>query len=221
MILMRLLLLLFALFWFGTNIQGQRDDIKLAKDRKAFAEKSIKEMKEGALVVRLQTNHRKISMLESTLRSDKLKKQQRKRYTAILEGTLKRRNDLNQAIAKMILDSFRFCPVYLMYDTASTSLKNGIRKGIFVNADLQPDTSIQISTQNIFTMNYKKKGGTFPFDVLIIRKLHENLEEPFPYYAQLRESFVNNVNTPGAKRAVARLDRKLARFYANVMLEDE
>ena len=53
-----------------------------------------------------------------------------------------------------------------------------------------------------------------------MRKLKEKLEEPFPYFIQLRKSWINNVNTPGAARAVIRLDRRLKRFYQKTLEEE-
>ena len=84
-----------------SSLWAQREDIVLQKERKEFAYQSIKELKEGALVVRLKTNQRKIQLLERTLRSSKLNKNQRKRHQAMLDGTLQTRNDFNEAIADM------------------------------------------------------------------------------------------------------------------------
>lgn len=205
----------------ATAMIAQRDDIVLTKEKKEFAYNSIKELKDGALVVRLHTNHRKIQQLEMTLASSKLTKNQRKRHEGMLEGTIKRRDEFNIAIASMFADSFRFCPVYLMYDTNSTALTNGTRTGIFLNSDRVPDPTITLQEPHVFIVNYMESGSDFPFDVLRVRKLKEKLDEPFPYYAALRESWINPVNTPRAKSAVAELDRRFRRFYAQALKYDE
>ncbi len=207
------------LYW-ATNSMAQRDDIVLSKDKKEFAFNSIKELKEGALVVRLKTNHRKIKQLENTLKSSKLKKNQRKRYQAMLDGTIKTRDDFNNAISDMFMDSFSFCSVYLMYDSCSRALKNGVRSGIFLGPDKTASPSIQLKEKHVFIINYKKSSSDFPVDVLRMQKLHERLEDPFPYYLQLRESWVNQINSPRAAQAVIQLDRKLRNFYSRALEYD-
>ena len=213
-------LLLGLVCWLSTSF-AQRDDIVLAKDKKIFAYNSVKELREGALVVRLKTNHRKIAILERTLRDPKLTKHQRKRHQNILDGTIKRRDELNNAIADMFMDSFKFCPVYVMYDTCSAALNKGVRKGLFLNKEKELDPSIELKEEHIFLVNYKKSGGEFPFDVLRVRKLKEKLDEPFPYYITLRESWVNQINTPRAEQAVFVLENRLHRVYARALEYDK
>ncbi len=200
---------------------AQREDIVLQKERKEFAYQSIKELKEGALVVRLKTNHRKIQLLENTLKSSSLKKNQRKRHQAMLDGTIKTRDDFNKAIADIFMDSFSFCSVYLMHDTSTNSLKKGIKSGIFLDSNQVVDPSIKLIESTIFIINYKKKSSEFPFDVLRMQKLKERLDDPFPYYMQLRESWLNQINSPRAAQAVVQLDRKLSGFYSRALFYDQ
>lgn len=214
-------ILLFILLMLGSNVFAQRDDIVLTKEKKEYAFNSIKELKEGAMVVRLKTNHRKIAIIERNLRSPKLTKAQRKRQEAILAGTLKARDEFNEAIRTMFVDSFTFCPVYVMYDTCSSALTKGAREGLFLGKDNQLNPSIKIKEANIFIVNYKKSGAEFPFDVLRVRKLKEKLEDPFPYYVALRASWVNQVNSPRASRAVRQLDRKFYNFYKRSLEYDK
>ncbi len=201
----------------GSSVNAQRDDIVLTKEKKEFAFKSIQDLKEGALVVRLKTNQRKIEILERNLRNPNLTKAQRRRQEAILEGTLKVRDDFNKAIGNMFRDSFSFCPVYLMYDTCSKALNQGVREGLFLGEDGKIDPSIKIQAPHVFIVNYKKSGADFPFDVLRVRRLEEKLEEPFPYYVALRESWINQVNSPRAARAVEQLNRKFYSFYSRAL----
>lgn len=214
-------ILLFIVLMLGSNVFAQRDDIVLTKEKKEFAFNSIKELKDGALVVRLKTNHRKIEIIERNLNNPNLTKAQRKRQEAILEGTLKTRDEFNEAIANMFLDSFTFCPVYVMYDTCSSALNRGVREGLFLGKDNKVDPTIKINETDIFIVNYKKSGAEFPFDVLRVRKLKEKLEDPFPYYIALRASWINQVNTPRASRAVQQLNRKFYSFYKRSLEYDK
>lgn len=218
---MRNCILLFIVLILGSSVFAQRDDIVLTKEKKEFAFSSIKELKDGALVVRLKTNQRKIEIIERNLRSPKLTKAQRKRQEAILEGTIKSRDEFNEAIAGMFLDSFSFCPVYLMYDTCSSALNSGVREGLFLGADKKINPAIKIKETSIFIVNYKERGAEFPFDVLRVQKLEERLEDPFPYYVALRASWINQINTPRASKAVEQLDRKLYSFYRRALEYDQ
>ncbi|BDS14786.1 hypothetical protein [Aureispira anguillae] len=219
--IIRTCILLLALLAWEINLFAQRDDIVLTKEKKEFAFNSIKELKNGVLVVRLKTNQRKIEILERTLRDPNLTKQQRKRHQNILEGTIRSRDEFNQAIGKMFEEAFSFCPVYLMYDTNSTALTNGETKGLFLNKKGELDETIELESTNVFIVNYKKRSAEFPFDILRVRKLKEKLEDPFPYYVAIRESWINQVNTPRAAAAVTQLDKKMASFYQRALDYDK
>ena len=90
---------------------SQRDDIALQREKKAHSQQSILDLRDGVLVLRLKTNHRKISILQQNARSSRLTSKQRERYQKILEGTIRRRDQFNKALAKIVIDSFTFCPV--------------------------------------------------------------------------------------------------------------
>jgi hypothetical protein len=215
-------IVLVGILCWNTTSWAQREDILLPQERKAYAEKSIVELKNGVLVVRLKTNHRKITTLQETANNSKLKPKQRARHQRLLEGTIATRDKMNQSIINMFLDSFHFCPIYVMYDTSSKTLMGGTRSGIFLNKNLELDPSITLPTgKSVFMVNYMKKSANFPFDVLIMRRLKKRLEEPFPYFIPLRASWVNELNTPGAAKAVVKLDRKLHRYYKNVINKKE
>lgn len=218
---MRNSILLFIICMLGSSLFAQRDDIVLTKEKKEFAFQSIKELKEGAMVVRLKTNHRKLEIIERNLRNPNLTKAQRKRQEAILEGTLKVRDEFNETIARIFLDSFTFCPVYLMYDTCSNALNSGVREGLFLGENKQIDPAIKINEAHVFIVNYKERGAEFPFDILRVRKLEEKLEDPFPYYVALRASWVNQINTPRASRSVEQLNRKFYSFYRRALEYDQ
>lgn len=196
---------------------SQRDDIVLQKEKKAHSQQAIIDMKNGVLVLRLRTNHRKIALLEQNARSQQLKPKQRERYQRILEGTIQRRDQFNKALLNIVMDSFTFCPVAIVYDTSSASIRQGVRKGIFYDRELNLNDQFSIEKDvPLFFMNFQDKNSRFPFDVLLIQRSTEKLTEPFPYFVEVRESWINDVNTPGAVRAVARLDRKLWRYYDRV-----
>jgi hypothetical protein len=177
---------------------------------------AVKEMKYGGiLIVRLKTNYVKIKALEKELSNQGLKASKKKRIQAILDETISKKDALNQTLSETFLDSFSFCPVYLSFDSSANSLKNGLKKGIFLNRKLEIDPEISIpDTVKIFIAYYHEKSGNYPSDGLMIRGLSSELAEPFPHYTAVKESFLNEINTPRLRKVILILDDKLRRLLA-------
>jgi len=209
-------LLTTTLFFIFLSLQSFAQPTINEKYKRDAAFEAIKEMKyQGVLVVRLRTNHVKVKALENTLANQDLKAGKRKRIQSMLDETLTKQNIMNQAMAKSFLDSFKFCPVYLSYDTSAKSLSAGMKKGIFLNREMQIDPSISIPDSAIvFVAYYHEKSGEYPTDGLMIRKLNKKLEEPFPHFTAVRESFVNDINAPRMRKAIYILDYKLRSLFA-------
>ena len=209
---------LLLLCCWQTALWAQRNDIPLLKDRQDFAARSIQELKNnGAVVLRLRTNHRKLSIMKRTLSSTQLTPGQRKRQQAIFDATIRRRDAFNESLKSSFTRNFKFCQVYIMYDTSSKDLANGAREGIFLNASGEMDPSIKLKEQHVFIASFKDRGADFPYDILRLQRLEERLEEPFPYYVPIRESWVNDINSSRAGKAVEQLDKKLAIFLGRAL----
>ena len=200
---------------------GQRDDLNYPKEKKAYAQTSIKDLKErGALVLRLRTDHRKIQLLEQTVASKDINGEQRRRHQRMLDNTIERRDLFNEALRYAFEASFDFCPVYVMYDTSSNHLKKGRRSGIFLNEKCELDPSITLKEEAVFLVNIKDKSAEFPYDVLRMRRLEEKLEDPFPYAVPIRASWLRDVNSPRAAQTVLALQAKLKRYYTRVLEQE-
>lgn len=177
--------------------------------------KEAKLMKEkGVLILRLETAHTKIKMLKRALAKKDLKKRKRKRLQGMLDETVLRKDKFNQAIVETMMDTFDFCPVYISFDTSARVLKAGARSGIFYREDLKKDEQISIpDTAEIYILYFHEKSGKYPSNGLIIRKLKSNLDDPFPHFTAVRESFVNDINTPRVRRAIPQIQNRLRRLY--------
>lgn len=212
------MLCLLILGCWQTALWAQRDDIPLLKDRQDFAARSIQELKNnGAIVLRLKTNHRKLVIMERTLRSPNLSDNQRKRHQAIYDATITRRDAFNASLKSAFTNEFTFCPVYVMYDTSSKDLKSGLRTGFFLNKEGETDASISLGEKHVFIASFKERGADFPYDVLRLQRLEESLVDPFPYYSPIRESWVNELNSPRAAKAVVQMDKRLAIFFERAL----
>lgn len=227
--LFKLLIIMKYLSWIilvlmtsTTYLQAQRDDMLLQRERKAYAQRSIKELKSaGVMVLRLKTNHRQIKQLEKTLAHPDLSPSKRKRHQELLDYTITTRDSFNHAFLRAFHQVFDFCPVLVVYDTCTQDLLDGVRSGIFLDKNGQLDPNIGTNAAHIFIVNYKKKSAEFPFDILRIRRLEEKLAEPFPYYVSIRASWINNINTTRAANSVGQLNRKLHTFYQRVLVYEE
>ena len=206
--------LVFAIIFLSVKLFAQ--PTFKSKDNRLESFEAVKEMKYGGvLVVRLKTNYVKIRALEKELTNPNISASKKKRLQTILVETISRRDALNETMAKTFLDSFSFCPVYLSYDSSANSLKNGLRKGIFLNSSLQIDADISIpDTAKIFIAYYHEKSGNYPSDGLMIRRLGSELADPFPHYTAVKESFLNEQNTPRLRKVILMLDKRLRELLA-------
>jgi hypothetical protein len=206
--------LVFAIIFLSVKLFAQ--PTFKSKDNRLESFEAVKEMKYGGvLVVRLKTNYVKIRALEKELTNPNISASKKKRLQTILVETISRRDALNETMAKTFLDSFSFCPVYLSYDSSANSLKNGLRKGIFLNSSLQIDADISIpDTAKIFIAYYHEKSGNYPSDGLMLRRLGSELADPFPHYTAVKESFLNEQNTPRLRKVILMLDKRLRELLA-------
>ena len=206
--------LVFAIIFLSVKLFAQ--PTFKSKDNRLESFEAVKEMKYGGvLVVRLKTNYVKIRALEKELTNPNISASKKKRLQSILVETISRRDALNETMAKTFLDSFSFCPVYLSYDSSANSLKNGLRKGIFLNSSLQIDADISIpDTAKIFIAYYHEKSGNYPSDGLMLRRLGSELADPFPHYTAVKESFLNEQNTPRLRKVILMLDKRLRELLA-------
>jgi hypothetical protein len=213
---MKIINILTAILLLGLSSLASAQPTFNRKDHKEEAFLAIKEMKYGGiLVVRLKTNHVKIKALEKDLQRSNLKNSQRKRVQSILDETITKRDAINKTMAYAFLDSFTFCPVYLCYDSSANTLKYGAKNGIFLNRNFEIDPSISIpDTAHVFVAYYHEKSGEYPSDGLMLRRLNGVLSEPFPNFTAIKESFVNDVNTPRLRKIIVVLNRRLEGLLA-------
>lgn len=215
-----ILFLILALFLGALSTQAQRNDLLTPKEKREHAQTAIVDLKErGAMVLRLKTDHRKISLLEKTIASTTITETQRRRHEKLLANTIRSRDAYNEALRSAFTRAFDFCPVYIMYDTSTRYLEQGMRSGMFLNGNKQLDNSIQLDEEAIFLVNFKSKSADFPYDVLRVRRLEEKLEDPFPLAVPIRESWLNEVNSPRAAKSVEQLNTKLHNYYGRVQIQ--
>lgn len=202
-----MLLLISLLTGINWSFSQQTDPSQLKN--KEYGKYFIENLKQGALVVRLNFKTKAINALiqaGNTNAANQIRYQQAEK---------------NAAIMKAFKKYFEFCPVYFIAFDSTVAFVNGKRSGIYLNENLQVDPSIQPKTSFFLiaeegTLETKvAENKAIPEqettqhglmdNALVIRDTDlELLHDPFPYYAHS----LGNINS-----RVKKLDKKLGQFY--------
>jgi len=112
-------------------------------EKKASSKEQIKRLKDGVLLVRIHTMESSIRALNEI---NKFK----------LANKIKIRQETrNKNIISAFRNNFTFCPVYFFSSIYSDSiLSNHLNGIIFLNDNLQPDSSIRIGNQKYLTAEF-------------------------------------------------------------------
>lgn len=170
---------------------------------KEKAKVDIKNLKEGILLVRLDSRSEEIKFLREHNRAKRAKKMETRMYGR------------NLTIVSTFKKHFSFCPVYFFEDTFSVQvLKGDFSNVLFYNDSLKQDQSIVVNSSNYFiaehgftqgdTTSYrqdfyieKNENGlvkeqkrhseeNLNISAFVIRdKSFVQLREPFPYYSKI------------------------------------
>ncbi len=204
------------------------------KQTKIIMQEQIKQLKNGALLVRLQNGENAIAALNKIGKNKRANKQNEKRMI------------YNEGIISAFKNNFTFCPTYFFYSNYSSSvMSKRINEIIFLNDSLQADTSIKMNsklfltaefgiieqdTAKYFSMYYYyigEKGREkrteyygetdMRFGVLkIMSDQLVQLKKPFPFYTRA------DIAHPGKRtfaRAVLRMNKSLLSYYKKSITE--
>lgn len=158
----------------------------------------VQNLKFGAIVVRFQTNQRKIDGYR--------KVGQEKKALEVIAETEFYTKLMMRAYAK----EFSFCKVYFMFAHSSDSLLKGVRKGIFIDTTLKVNEGIVMNEafyilaekDHVYnstigfvkedTAIYMSEAGnkTIEAAVVLKNKYGHQLKSPFPFY--VKKSFVKS-----------------------------
>jgi len=195
---------------------------------KKMSKYQILSLKEGSLLVRLQTKAPTIAALRSKGKNneaDNLELQQA---------------DMNQSIVTAFREKFSFCPVYFFYSYDSPFVnEKQFDKVTFLNEHLKTDTTIKFAGNFFLTAEFgtidqdttarfdsyyytrterglEKRalyygGCNMGFGALIVKSdIFVQLHKPFPYYVRTFETVPFIVNT---NHVVSKMNKKLNKYY--------
>jgi hypothetical protein len=168
------------------------------------AKRQIKELKEGVLLVRLHTNDAVIAKLKA-LYEDKARV---KKIEELYQQNLSNYKALSTA--------YNFSEILFFYGRDSDKVRNGELDNIFLNANLEIDTSIHLDRNEPF---YILDIGDIYFDhisghmegVVVLNRAFEQLEKPFPFFVRKR-SGMKIIKRTDLDVAVI-LNRELTEYY--------
>lgn len=195
--------------------------------RRHLAHQTIVHLKEGALLVRLQTRSQAIAAL--TDRGD----------TAQARVLRLAQEAKNLEIAHAFASEFDFCPVYFFYAEASAQVKErDFEKVSLLNESLKPVSGASIVQSNFllaefgnsppqrsefFELHYRTANGEWVIErykdpnkngsrisgLVVMNNQFQRLSKPFPY---LVRTFENTLWRRSEKKAVRKFDKRLDAF---------
>lgn len=222
--LQKIAYLFFLGLFFSTNMIAQELS---RKERVVLAEQSIKDLKDGTLVLRLKSKRNKIEKLEELLAKSDIKESVRSSLNDELKKTIDQRNRYNISLINAFEENYSFSNIYYMYDTASVSLRNGTRSGIFLDKSLELDSAIEIPEGAFFVAKTGTTNSTSTTGVealVIMDDQLKDMQRPFPYYVRLNSigrlftRIFNHKNLvkKDSKAVVEKLNRNLNKYAEGV-----
>jgi hypothetical protein len=213
----------FILFFIAGSVNISAQDTPYS-DRKEIANEAIKLLKDGILIIRLKSKHNKLVALNELLEQKTPNTSEYEDIQAEIQNTIYERDRFNRSLVESFEKGFTFSDIYYVYDTASTSLRSGVRQGIFLNASLELDPNIEIPDKPFFVgkIGNTNSASTTGVEALVLmdRGLND-LERPFPYYVRVNsiERVFLRVFNPrklvrkDSEKIVEKLEQKLQDFW--------
>ena len=194
----KLLTLLLFIFCVGITFGQEKKDLNALSEaeRVEITETALREIKNGtaALIVRLPSNHKKMTELERLSQSKDLDGQQIARMNELLTVTRGITPAFNGRLMTAFAENFNFTQPLFMHDTASVSLKNGVKSGIFLDKSIQPSKNITLAADKYYILNVDYDGFPKAMNVTDFDMLNANLEKlPAPFPQNARGGFFLNM----------------------------
>lgn len=188
--------------------RAQLPDHSQMKD-KEYAQYCIKNLKNGALVVRLNFKTKAINALTQAGNTNGANQI---RYVQAEENTV-----IMWAFTKYL----KFCPVYYISFDSTIALQQGKKSGVFLDENLKVDTALSLKADFFLFAEHGMLETNVPADktqpdqettqrglmedALVLRNKNlDLLKDPFPYY----------VHWGGWEGRVKKLEKKLQKFYS-------
>lgn len=219
------ILFLFILLSTFIFAQQQDDSRKVNQEpgTPLSMEDEIKKLKNGVLLVRLQTKEKSITAL---------KKEGQNELAHKIDSI---QSKYNKDIVSAFRKSFSFCPVYFFLSNNSENvLSKKINEIVFVNDSLETDSTIHLKNSAILTAEFGsieqdttqylngslhgeksyQGGPDMKFDALkIMSDRFIQLKSPFPYYIR---TWAGTPFERPLSKVISKMNDQLSNFYEKV-----
>lgn len=186
--------------------------------------RAINALKEGVLIIRLESNHNKIKKMEELAGSKEVDSTTRRRLQrqAAEEREITKRNNMKLTYA--FFHHYRFSDVLFMYDKNARELKSGTQSGIFLNKDLEPASEINLEGRPfliLYTGIADQSSTTGVESYLVMDQDFKTLEKPFPYYLPIKnmgsffDGFLGSktISKKSAYKVALKFNKRFENFY--------
>lgn len=137
----------------------------------------LKQLSGGVLVVRLNSNNRKMTELERLINDPGVAEKTKKRFRKMLETTREETRQESLDMMKAFAGNYNFSRVLFMYDTASLLLKNGVQHGYFINSSLEVDPAASLENEDWLLVYFQHQS---PAGFVLLDQQFDWVQKPFP-----------------------------------------
>ena len=215
---MKKLIYSFLLLFVTINVFTQSERV-IEKDRSKTA---IQDLKIGALIVRLPSNHKKLAEMRKLVDSDKVGAKSKVRLQSLIKHTEEETRNDAEMFATVMSEKYDFSSYYLIWDYSLDSLQKGIKSGYFLSKDLIVDPNIKLEGEKYLTL---RMGQTKNMKLEAFRVTDQNLKDldkPFPNYYRTNSLqyffntlfFNESADFSQISRIVEIMNERFKKFYA-------
>jgi hypothetical protein len=206
-------------------LEGKYEDIPAGKLDFYNAYNNGKQLRNGALIVLLRSDSKRLRQLDILSRSEEYSENQQQIVLGKIKKIKKEKRLENQALIEGFQTRYIFSEVYFAYDSSLTSIQNGVRKGIFLDKNLTFDNTIKVATGSIHFCRYGLVSKSQEKEGLIVTNFENvKINAPFPTISVAGLSgvlLILNLFTHDeiyAKRSIAKNVEKLDRRLFNLLV---
>ncbi|MEY3368689.1 MAG: hypothetical protein RI973_1844 [Bacteroidota bacterium] len=181
-------------FVLAATSPASAQPLVFSDDEKLQAREMLSSLSGGTLIVRLNSNHRKMKELERLASSTGISEKKSAQFREMLQTTAEETRQENSDIHYVFSTYYNFSKVLYMYDTASLQLKNGVKSGYFLDSSLQVNPSIRLEDDDWLMIYFRHESPA------LFKLLDKNLKEvlpTFPLPKRPRLSFVKKLRPAG------------------------
>ncbi|MEO1714217.1 MAG: hypothetical protein AAFU60_12860 [Bacteroidota bacterium] len=182
--------------------------------RQETAKRNLEQLKNGVLIVRLNTNSKTLEALDFGINNPDASFETRQSLQAQYDQRVHERDSVNNLLLEHFGgETYNYSPVYFMYDTCTYRLKNKEATGYFMDKNLQLSDSMSIEGKNFF-MTYigrtPQTTGTNTRAFIVKDQFFQIPDPPFPGYVTFRKGLTKS-------KSSKKRDKKLSVFKGYTM----